>query len=867
LNNEAKREVSMVEKIILVFKTHFDIGFTNLSSKVIDQYADSMLKDVITTCKATEHMGKQKYVWTMPSWPLKIITERCTADLKKELDTLIHKGQIVWHALPFTSHTDFCSGEELIEGLRFGRELSDTYHKPYPITAKMTDVPGHGILLPAILSGAGVKFLHLGCNEFSTPPKVPFLFHWQAPSGQSVLTMYSKGGYGTSLLPPEDWNYPVWMALMHTHDNSGPQSAAVIEKMVQTIQRKYPEAEVVCATMDEFYRELSKCDLSDIPTITKDLADAWIHGVGSYPREVGVIREGREKSKRLQAIIGKQALVGAIKNQAEMSDKLDQYYEEVSLFEEHTWGADVKTWLGSDRLYRKEDFVEMKNHEKYKFIETSWQEQKDRALQSNETLKELKMLVECNASGEVSIFNPNNSVFAGWVSLKGWLQGDEVALSSEGKKIFPNSGLKINGELLPMAKIEGKWACYVENIPSFVTVPVQFVEAIPERTSLYRNNENSVTTVENHRYILKFNETSGAIVELYDKKLDAALLKSKNEKSVFAYQYDRYGTEDITTYLKQYAYRFSDWGIKDFGRENYPECEHKTYQPVFQSYLIEGDTVIFYYTTKESAQKYGDAEMIRLEVTLPPAGEELFVSLHLSKKNETPYVESGTFLFPFAQEKPEYKINKSNIVADPSMDIQEGANHVFYCLENYMTMMGDQNGLCIIAKDTPLVSFGDTGVLKYTKDYKEADEAIAYFNLFNNMWGTNFPQWIGGDLCYRYVLVGIHKNQEEIVMERAAALKEGVELTRNELEQGGVRFPEHMQLINARFHKEGLVLRFKDLAGKNALRRIVARNYNIMPIDLNNQGCGQSSGESLDFDVKPYGIYSFQFTKHPVTMS
>lgn len=36
--------------------------------------------------------------------------------------------------------------------------------------------------------------------------------------------MYSKGGYGTSLLPPEDWPFPVWMALMHTHDNCGPRA-------------------------------------------------------------------------------------------------------------------------------------------------------------------------------------------------------------------------------------------------------------------------------------------------------------------------------------------------------------------------------------------------------------------------------------------------------------------------------------------------------------------------------------------------------------------------------------------------------------------------------------------------------------------
>ena len=68
--------------------------------------------------------------------------------------------------------------------------------------------------------------------------------------------MYSKEGYGTSLLPPPDWNYPVWMALMHTHDNCGPQSASVIKDMVQRVREKYPDAEVVCGTMDDFITNL-----------------------------------------------------------------------------------------------------------------------------------------------------------------------------------------------------------------------------------------------------------------------------------------------------------------------------------------------------------------------------------------------------------------------------------------------------------------------------------------------------------------------------------------------------------------------------------------------------------------------------------
>ena len=39
----------MVKKVILVFKTHFDIGFTDLARNVIEQYAGDMLQHVLET--------------------------------------------------------------------------------------------------------------------------------------------------------------------------------------------------------------------------------------------------------------------------------------------------------------------------------------------------------------------------------------------------------------------------------------------------------------------------------------------------------------------------------------------------------------------------------------------------------------------------------------------------------------------------------------------------------------------------------------------------------------------------------------------------------------------------------------------------
>jgi hypothetical protein len=360
---------------------------------------------------------------------------------------------------------------------------------------------------------------------------------------------------------------------------------------------------------------------------------------------------------------------------------------------------------------------------------------------------------------------------------------------------------------------------------------------------------------------MTFSSVTGNITELFDKQLNSVLLKQHNQKSIFSYQYDRYGIEDITTYLKDYAYRYTTWGIQDYGREAYPECKHKIFCPKFKSYSIENDTISFIYEGAESVERYGDAERITIDVTLPSVGDELFVNLKLTNKRETPYIESGSFLFPFADEEQSYRINKSNVVLDPAKDIQEDANHVFYCLENYISSAGEKNGVCIITKDTPLVSLGNTGIYKYRKDYVTPEEPVAYFNLFNNMWGTNFPQWISGDLSYSYVLFGFEKAQEALVMERAVALQEGIEITRNRLEKEIAKFPEHMQLINARIVDHGLILRFKDVLGVTACRKLQVENYTIIPIDLHNNPNGVITSEEHDFMVKPYGVYSFLLTK------
>ena len=104
-------------KVITVFKTHFDIGYTKLAGEIIKEYGGSMLERAVAVCEETQCRGEtREYKWTMAAWPLYKALQTADPDLRTRAEKLIARGQLLWHALPFTTHTEFCSEEELIRG-------------------------------------------------------------------------------------------------------------------------------------------------------------------------------------------------------------------------------------------------------------------------------------------------------------------------------------------------------------------------------------------------------------------------------------------------------------------------------------------------------------------------------------------------------------------------------------------------------------------------------------------------------------------------------------------------------------------------------------------------------------------------------
>ncbi|MDR2201851.1 MAG: hypothetical protein LBP26_03690 [Clostridiales bacterium] len=695
-------------KIIVVFKTHFDIGFTDLASEVVKSYGGAMLKNVIATCEGTQSYGKGlEYVWTMPSWPLLKALENAAPDTLARAEALIERGQLVCHALPFTMHTEFAGVEELTRGMTYAEEFSKKYNRPRPVAAKMTDVPCHTWFLVSLLAKSGVKFLHLGSNAAWTPPDVPTLFWWEAPDGERVLTFYSKGAYGTELLPPKNWPFPVWLALRQTNDNRGPHTPQIIGEILDAVPENYS---VQVGTLDDFYNELIKCDLSGLPVIKKDLADTWIHGVGTYPAETALIRRARKKL-RAAAALNKYLSVDA---DAEQNAALDDFL----LFAEHTWGLNVEITLGDNRFYEKKAFNAQRSSPAYKRIEKSWDEKRGlakngAALADNiysAAAKELSRRVKPPKNG-LTVFNPSKAPFTGSARLPLGASAD-----------------------LPCTNIGGQRYVRLENVP-----PLCAAAVTPESIKIETAQNPDALSL-----------TNGKLTLLYDKRGQklSVITDGKTVIENFSPLYNIIGIEKITEFLRSCTYRFHAWGINDLGRQNYPEAQSADFSPVIaDAYIADNALNLRYEMPADSFTLYGAPPSFTARFA-PTQDDNVNIVLSMPNKPATPFVESFNLIVEFPT-LPRYRINKVGTVVDPKKDIQKDCNFTFFCVEDYVSAaLADGVKAFVMPRDTSLISFGSDGVYRNEKRFKP-DKKL-FLNLFNTMWGTNFPQWIEGSFDFEF---------------------------------------------------------------------------------------------------------------------
>lgn len=724
-----------VTDIWVVFKTHFDLGFTDLPENVFKRYRGEMTENALAVIeKSATQPPEKRFAWTVSGWPLEaqILGPLQTPEQRIRIEKAIKTGALVVHGLPFTTHTESLDYEDLVRGLGYSSSVTRKYGLPMTISGKMTDVPDQSWIMPTLLHHAGIQFLQLGCNPASQYPRFPELFWWEGPDGSKVLCNYTAV-YGSDIRPTQHWPCKNYLAMQMTGDNHGPPSSAEIDQLLAYAAKEMPGVKIHFGTLDDFTKAVL-AEHPDLPTVKGDCPDTWIHGIQSNPQETKTARNIRPLESALDALNTQMNAWGI--PTASVAEKLAKAYEQSLLYGEHTWGMnaeygprysygdDWKKWMAeaaAEPIPENGNYAALKNSDAHHTSTGS----KRKWLYSYEEKRQY-------------IRNTNAIVQP---ALQERLDMLAAAINKKGQRVVVYNPLpwKRSGMIAdPWTK--GNY-CYIKDIPASGYVSFSADELQQQHIV---NSEQ--TTISTPYFNVTMDLKRGGISSLVEKSTGRELVDTSAAYVLGQFLHERFSTHQVDKWFNAYSRVRDGWGLNDLGKPgmlNADKAPYLAYTPA--SWKIDvahtGTADIITLTALETA---GYAKDYTLTFTFPANAHYVDVAWAVNGKTPDKQPEGGWLCFPFNVKAPSFTIGRLGAPINPATDIIPGCNRYLMALNSGVAVtQSDNSGMALASADAPLISPGVPGLWKYDMDYIPTTPAV-FVNLYNNMWNTNFPLWQDG---------------------------------------------------------------------------------------------------------------------------
>jgi len=738
---QADAASNRVEQVVVVFKTHFDIGYTDMASNIVQKYRTTMIGQALKVVDQNRGLPpEQQFVWTIPGWPMKKILEDWpgqTPERKQRVLDAFDQGRFVVHALPFTTHTELLEPEDLVRGMRFSSDLSRANGKPLPRDAKMTDVPSHSWILPTLLRHAGVDFLHLGCNAASSSPQVPRLFWWEGPDSSRLLTMYTAESYGTGLVPPRDWPHRTWLALIHTGDNHGPPTPEEVRDLLQEAKQKLPGVKIRIGRLSDF-ADAILAEKSEIPVVRGDMPDTWIYGPMANPDGMALARNLRPAIAATDFLATELHAWRA--SAPDTTATLAAAYEKSLLYSEHTWGGAFWWIYGKYILKFGEEWEQERAAGKFQRIESSWDEHTAYIQSARDLIRpalegELHSLAQAvKVSGRrIVVFNPLPWSRSGMVAavVKGPLgpltevgTGRRIPIERTG-----DNGLRFLAREVPA----GGYKTF--------TLPDSPKPERPPATPFPASH-----VIENKFFRVTLDPARGTVQSLIDRRSGRELVDASAPQGFGQYLYERFDKDQVQSFVKAYVKIDAEWGINELGKPSLPPASavpHRATSPSDFKVRLEESPVALT-AVMEAPAGSSQVQGVTTRVVLYRDQPYLDLEVTVHNKPFDAWPEAGWICLPFKVDAPQFRLGRLGSIVDPARDIVAGCNFHQFALNTGMTVTDSSGrGIGICPLDSPLVSLGEPGCWKYSKTFTPRKSRV-FVNLFNNQWSTNFRLWNAG---------------------------------------------------------------------------------------------------------------------------
>lgn len=676
-----------MKKVTVVSKTHLDLGFTDFAKTVYDTYLNTYIPNAVALAEEMNTCEKKKFVWTTGSWILKEALEHGTQAQQEALKQALIRGDIVPHALPFTTHTELLDADTAEYGLSIV-DLLDEIRGKKTVAAKMTDVPGHTKALVPLLQKHGIKLLHIGVNGSSALAEVPPCFLWKC--GDSEVVVIYSGDYGGAFQCDliEEILY-----FDHTLDNRGTPSAEKIEAKLKAIGEKYPGYAVEAGTMDSIANLLWE-QRDKLPVVTDELGDTWIHGSAADPYKSAALRELMSLKKQWLADGSMQ------RDSREYTDFTDA----LLCIAEHTCGMDMKKYFADYENYLKADFQKARKADKVKIRHP---------FRGN--MQNIFTLTARARGGYKQ--GSYSTAEKSWAEQREYIDKAVNALSYAHKKQAKDA----------LARL------------------------IPKHPISHSDDFQLTTPVDVGNWHLEFNEYGGIglLTENGKTVLRQNAQPILEYRSFGKRDYDFWHKNYSRNIKQNVTWVYGDFGrpLLQYADKKYPQG-YFAYTPAQAGLLYADDRKIEicadFKCDKQLCEALGAPRRIQIVYTLTENGLSFTISWFgkdASRLTEALYLH----LFPA---NSRITLSKLDGKIDPYRVVSQ-AGRKLHAVE-YFTMQNGEKTYQFVNRHSPVLSLGRGKILEFDNQYENVERNGISYVLHNNVWGTNFPLWYEDNASFTF---------------------------------------------------------------------------------------------------------------------
>lgn len=216
----------------------------------------------------------------------------------------------------------------------------------------------------------------------------------------------------------------------------------------------------------------------------------------------------------------------------------------------------------------------------------------------------------------------------------------------------------------------------------------------------------------------------------------------------FLFSVEEFGPKDYDIYHRRYLRLHEWWTLCDFGKPGMPERPHRIVEgfPCEIRSLPETDGLRL--LLREIPARGGLLRSRELEVHCPDSAPEMRVTLRVFGKEPERSAHALWLGFSPSAGQGRLSFAKLGERVDPT-DVVPGGGRALHAIDGTVDLEG---GASVESLDAPLLAPGVRDLLwRYRNRLPESGEPF-HFNLYNNIWGCNFPMWFGDDMTYRFTL-------------------------------------------------------------------------------------------------------------------